>query len=157
MPLPALLARCVAAPLCRSPRASLARLCTRLLSTPAADSVRSPLDPEPRRAAPAGPRLPPASLSLATLSDNAGASRLARRKGRGEGSGMGKTAGRGMKGTTSRQGGSVPLGFEGGQTPLWRRTPKVGPMPKMFARPLETLNLDKLQLWVDQGRIDATQ
>ena len=122
-----------------------------------ASDAASPLDTPRASSAPSGPRLPPASLSLSSLRDNPGASRLARRKGRGEGSGMGKTAGRGMKGTTARQGGSVPLGFEGGQTPLWRRMPKIGPMPRMFARPLEPLNLDKLQLWVDQGRIDVTK
>lgn len=123
----------------------------------ASSDSASPLDTPRASSAPSGPRLPPASLSLSSLRDNPGASRLARRKGRGEGSGMGKTAGRGMKGTTARQGGSVPLGFEGGQTPLWRRMPKIGPMPRMFARPLEPLNLDKLQLWVDQGRIDVTK
>ena len=70
---------------------------------------------------------------------------------------MGKTAGRGMKGNTARSGGAVALGFEGGQTPLWRRTPKIGYMHKMFQHPLEVLNLDKLQLWIDQGRIDPKQ
>lgn len=70
---------------------------------------------------------------------------------------MGKTSGRGMKGNTARSGGAVALGFEGGQTPLWRRTPKIGYMHRMFLRPLEIVNLDKLQLWIDQGRVDASQ
>ncbi|MEI7667813.1 MAG: 50S ribosomal protein L15 [Erysipelotrichaceae bacterium] len=49
-----------------------------------------------------------------------------KRKGRGPGSGNGKTAGRGTKGQNSRTGGGVAIGFEGGQTPLWRRIPKRG-------------------------------
>jgi large subunit ribosomal protein L15 len=80
-----------------------------------------------------------------------------KRKGRGEGSGMGRTAGRGMKGTKSRSGGSVALGFEGGQSPLWRRTPKIGFMVKGLDRPCEPVNLDKLQLFIDQGRIDPNK
>jgi large subunit ribosomal protein L15 len=48
------------------------------------------------------------------------------RLGRGQGSGNGKTAGKGMKGQNSRTGGGVAIGFEGGQTPLWRRIPKRG-------------------------------
>lgn len=70
---------------------------------------------------------------------------------------MGRTAGRGMKGTKSRSGGSVSLGFEGGQSPLWRRTPKIGYMPQSLAKPLEPVNLDRLQLFIDQGRIDASR
>lgn len=105
----------------------------------------------------AGPRPPTPSLALDDLRDNPGATKVAKRKGRGEGSGMGKTAGRGMKGTTARQGGSVALGFEGGQSPLWRRTPKIGFINKPFKEPLEPVNLDKLQLWIDQGRIDASK
>ena len=68
---------------------------------------------------------------------------------------MGKTAGRGMKGNTARSGGAVSLGFEGGQTPLWRRTPKIGPMLEVFQSPvLEGVPLSRLQLWIDTGRID---
>lgn len=52
-----------------------------------------------------------------------------RRVGRGIGSGRGKTSKRGHKGTYARQGGSVRLGFEGGQTPLYRRLPKFGFTP----------------------------
>lgn len=114
------------------------------------DSVKAP-------AAPSGPRLPQPSLLMSDLRDNPGATKAHKRKGRGEGSGMGKTAGRGMKGNTARSGGAVSLGFEGGQTPLWRRTPKIGYMNKMFQMPLEVLNVGKLQLWIDQGRIDAGQ
>lgn len=80
-----------------------------------------------------------------------------KRKGRGEGSGMGRTAGRGMKGTKARSGGSVALGFEGGQSPLWRRTPKIGYMPKYLLKPLEPINLDRIQMFIDQGRIDPNK
>lgn len=55
-----------------------------------------------------------------------GATRAPKRKGRGTATGQGKTAGRGMNGQKSRSGGSVRLGFEGGQMPLYRRIPKRG-------------------------------
>lgn len=97
------------------------------------------------------------TLRLDDLRDNPGATRDRKRKGRGEGSGMGRTAGRGMKGTKARSGGSVSLGFEGGQSPLWRRTPKIGFMPKGLDTPLEPVNLLRLQLFIDQGRIDASK
>ena len=65
-------------------------------------------------------------MLLNTLAPNQGAKKTRSRKGRGIGSGSGKTAGRGHKGQKSRAGGSVPLGFEGGQMPLYRRVPKFG-------------------------------
>lgn len=104
--------------------------------------------------APAGPRLPAPSLSLADLRDNPGATKPRFRKGRGHASGMGKTAGRGSKGNTARSGGAVALGFEGGQTPLWRRSPKVSHINAFFQAPLEVVNLGQLQTWIDQGRIN---
>ena len=55
-----------------------------------------------------------------------GARRNSKRIGRGQGSGHGKTAGKGNKGQNARSGGGVALGFEGGQTPIWRRLPKRG-------------------------------
>lgn len=97
----------------------------------------------------------PQSLSLSTLKHNPGAHTPKRRKGRGEGSGMGKYATRGMKGTKSRAGGGVKLGFEGGQSPLWRRTPKIGYMPASLDTPWEPVNLLTLQRAIDTGRIDA--
>jgi large subunit ribosomal protein L15 len=102
--------------------------------------------------APAGPP----TLSLSSIRDNAGARKRTRRKGRGVGSGHGlaRSAGEGSKGTKSHEGGSVSAGFEGGQAPLWRRTPKIGvAMPRMLRRELATLNLDRLQAWVDAGRV----
>jgi len=55
-----------------------------------------------------------------------GARFTTKRLGRGQGSGQGKTAGKGNKGQNARSGGGVAIGFEGGQTPLWRRLPKRG-------------------------------
>jgi len=65
-------------------------------------------------------------MRLNTLSPAPGARKDAKRVGRGIGSGLGKTAGRGHKGQKSRSGGYHKVGFEGGQMPLQRRLPKVG-------------------------------
>ena len=65
-------------------------------------------------------------MRLNTLKPGAGAKSAAKRRGRGIGSGLGKTAGRGHKGQKSRSGGFHKTGFEGGQMPLQRRLPKVG-------------------------------
>ena len=65
-------------------------------------------------------------LKLNELSPAVGAKKKALRRGRGIGSGIGKTGGRGIKGQTSRSGSSIPAGFEGGQMPIYRRLPKFG-------------------------------
>jgi large subunit ribosomal protein L15 len=65
-------------------------------------------------------------MRLNTLSPAAGSKKNAKRRGRGIGSGLGKTGGRGHKGQKSRSGGYHKVGFEGGQMPLQRRLPKVG-------------------------------
>ena len=65
-------------------------------------------------------------MRLNTLSPAAGSKKAPKRVGRGIGSGLGKTAGRGHKGLKSRSGGSVKPGFEGGQMPIQRRLPKYG-------------------------------
>ena len=65
-------------------------------------------------------------LKLNELSPAVGAKKTALRKGRGIGSGLGKTGGRGVKGQKSRSGSSISAGFEGGQMPLYRRVPKFG-------------------------------
>ena len=65
-------------------------------------------------------------MRLNTIKPSAGAKKDANRVGRGIGSGLGKTCGRGHKGQKSRAGGFQKLGFEGGQMPLQRRLPKVG-------------------------------
>lgn len=70
-------------------------------------------------------------LRLNELSPALGAKKKALRRGRGIGSGLGKTGGRGVKGQTSRSGSSIPAGFEGGQMPIYRRLPKFGFTSKM--------------------------
>ncbi|XBC44289.1 MAG: 50S ribosomal protein L15 [Buchnera aphidicola (Schlechtendalia peitan)] len=65
-------------------------------------------------------------MYLNDISPATGSRKLCKRKGRGIGSGFGKTAGRGHKGQKSRSGGTINRGFEGGQTPLYRRIPKYG-------------------------------
>ena len=65
-------------------------------------------------------------MELHTLKPAAGSRHVRNRVGRGQGTGNGKTAGRGHKGQKARSGGGVRLGFEGGQTPLFRRIPKRG-------------------------------
>ena len=65
-------------------------------------------------------------MRLNTLSPAEGAKHSSKRLGRGIGSGLGKTGGRGHKGQKSRTGGGVRRGFEGGQMPLYRRLPKIG-------------------------------
>lgn len=65
-------------------------------------------------------------IKLNELSPALGAKKKALRRGRGIGSGIGKTGGRGVKGQTSRSGSSIPAGFEGGQMPIYRRLPKFG-------------------------------
>lgn len=80
-----------------------------------------------------------------------------KRVGRGIGSGKGKTAGRGHKGTYARSGGSVRLGFEGGQTPMYKRLPKVGFNNKNFEfKPME-LDLGTLQDWITMGRLEVPE
>jgi large subunit ribosomal protein L15 len=65
-------------------------------------------------------------LTLNSIIAQPGATEKKKRRGRGYGSGLGKTAGRGHKGQKARTGGTVRIGFEGGQTPLFRRLPKHG-------------------------------
>jgi large subunit ribosomal protein L15 len=92
-------------------------------------------------------------MNLNELSDNAGARRKRKRAGRGNASGLGKTAGRGMKGQKSRSGVSL-LGFEGGQMPLYRRLPKRG-FNKPNRNRYQELTLARLQEAVDAGKISA--
>lgn len=71
------------------------------------------------------------------------------RKGRGPGSGKGKTAGRGHKGQNARAGGGVRPGFEGGQMPLYRRIPKRGFNNKNFAKVYAEVNVSALNIFED--------
>ncbi|MDR2361079.1 MAG: 50S ribosomal protein L15 [Oscillospiraceae bacterium] len=90
---------------------------------------------------------------LNQLSPAPGSARPAYRKGRGIGSGNGKTAGRGHKGQNARAGGGVRIGFEGGQMPLMRRLPKRG-FNNIFAKPLDVVNLSRLDKFEDGAVID---
>ena len=94
-------------------------------------------------------------MRLNELKDNPGSRKLRLRIGRGIGSGMGKTGGRGGKGQTARSG--VRLGgFEGGQMPLHRRLPKRG-FNKRDRKAYNEVNLSRLQEGVDAGRLDASR
>ena len=93
-------------------------------------------------------------MKLNQIADNPGARKNRMRIGRGIGSGMGKTGGRGGKGQTARSGVRIK-GFEGGQMPLHRRLPKRGFRNTPFAVKLNEINLGKVQAAIDAGLIDA--
>jgi large subunit ribosomal protein L15 len=93
-------------------------------------------------------------MKLNQIADRAGARKKRMRIGRGIGSGMGKTGGRGGKGQTARTGVRIK-GFEGGQMPLHRRLPKRGFRNTSFAVRLNEVNLGKVQAAIDAGLIDA--
>lgn len=95
-------------------------------------------------------------MNLHELSPAAGSTKKAYRKGRGAGSGNGKTAGRGHKGQWARSGGGVRVGFEGGQMPLARRLPKRG-FHNIFAKPLEAVNVSSLEKFEDGATVDASE
>ncbi len=94
-------------------------------------------------------------MRLNEIKDNAGARKFRVRIGRGIGSGVGKTGGRGGKGQTARTGVAIG-GFEGGQMPLYRRLPKRG-FTKWRRASFNEVNIGTLQAAVDGGRIDASQ
>lgn len=83
-------------------------------------------------------------MKLHELSPAPGSKHNRKRLGRGIASGTGKTAGKGHKGQNARSGGGVRLGFEGGQTPLFRRLPKRGFNNSVFATELVEVNVSKL-------------
>jgi large subunit ribosomal protein L15 len=93
-------------------------------------------------------------MKLHELAGPPGARKTPKRIGRGIGSGMGKTGGRGGKGQTARSGARIKA-FEGGQMPLHRRVPKRGFKNTMFARKLNEVNLGRIQQAIDAGRLDA--
>jgi len=82
-------------------------------------------------------------MKLHELRAVAGATKNRKRRGRGTASGQGKTGGRGMNGQNSRSGGGTRLGFEGGQMPLYRRTPKRG-FTNIWAKEFAEVNVDDL-------------
>lgn len=93
-------------------------------------------------------------MKLHEISPAPGSNQEPKRKGRGIGSGNGKTAGRGHKGQWARSGGGVRPGFEGGQMPLARRVPKRG-FNNIFAKPLEVVNLSALNAFNDGDTVTA--
>ena len=93
-------------------------------------------------------------MRLNTLSPAEGAKHSAKRLGRGIGSGLGKTGGRGHKGQKSRTGGGVRRGFEGGQMPLYRRLPKRG-FKNIFAKQYVAVNVEELNKLEDGAEVTA--
>ena len=94
-------------------------------------------------------------MKLNEIRDNPGATKNAKRVGRGVGSGTGKTSGSGHKGQKARSGVSIN-GFEGGQMPIHRRLPKRG-FNNIFRKNYAIVNLGRLQGAVDAGKLDATK
>ncbi|KAF2276801.1 ribosomal protein L15 [Westerdykella ornata] len=93
---------------------------------------------------------------LSSLSDNPGAYHKRIRRGRGPASGKGKTAGRGQKGQHAH--GKVPAGFQGGQTPLEITKPVRGRNKyNPFKVEMSPINLDRIQSWIDQGRLNPNE
>ena len=93
-------------------------------------------------------------MELHELAPVMGSTQVAKRKGRGCGTGNGKTAGRGHKGQKARSGGKVRVGFEGGQMPLARRIPKRG-FNNIYAKPLTAVNVAALNAFDDGAVVDA--
>jgi large subunit ribosomal protein L15 len=83
-----------------------------------------------------------------------GATKKKKRVGRGEGSGHGKTSGKGHKGQKARTGGSTKLGYEGGQTPLHRSLPKRGFTSK-FKKIYDIVNIERLSVFNKDNVVDA--
>src|SRR6202167_1442753 len=94
-------------------------------------------------------------MKLHELAGRPGARKTRKRIGRGIGSGVGKTGGRGGKGQTARSGVRIK-GFEGGQMPLHRRLPKRGFTPPS-PRDLNEVNLGRIQAAIDAGKLDPSE
>ena len=88
-------------------------------------------------------------MKLLELERNIGATQAKKRVGRGSGSGLGKTSGRGQKGQKARSGGGVNPVFEGGQLPLYRRIPKRGFKNAMFKTRYAVINVEELNAFED--------
>lgn len=86
-------------------------------------------------------------MKLHELKPNAGSTASRKRVGRGAGSGLGKTSGKGHKGQNARSGGGVRPGFEGGQLPLFRRLPKRGFSNYEFKTRYATVNVEDLEVF----------
>lgn len=93
-------------------------------------------------------------LKLNNIGAPKGANRDKKRRGRGPGSGTGKTGGRGHKGQKARSGGGIPPWFEGGQMPLNRRLPKRG-FTNIFKKVFQLVNLDDIEARLEPGKVDG--
>lgn len=93
-------------------------------------------------------------MKLNALMDNYGARSNVKRVGRGIGTGMGKTSGRGNKGQKARSGSRKQATFQGGQMPILRRFPKFG-FNNPFAKTYTTINLGDIEKFIASGKIDA--
>lgn len=93
-------------------------------------------------------------MKLHELQPAFGSTTAPKRLGRGVGSGLGKTSGKGHKGAKARSGGGKRPGFEGGQMPLTRRIPKRG-FNNIFAKPLEAVNVSALEKFEDGAVVNA--
>lgn len=93
-------------------------------------------------------------MRLEELQPTEGSKFTAKRKGRGPGSGNGKTAGKGHKGQNARSGGGVRPGFEGGQMPIYRRLPKRG-FTNIFAKEYVTVNVEVFERFESGAEITA--
>jgi len=94
-------------------------------------------------------------MKLHELSPQEGSVKSRYRKGRGAGSGNGKTAGKGHKGQNARSGGGVRPGFEGGQLPLYRKLPKRGFKNYLFGKVYTVVNVEALNKFNDGEVVDA--
>ncbi|WP_287586568.1 50S ribosomal protein L15 [Mogibacterium sp.] len=92
-------------------------------------------------------------MRLHELKAAEGATKVRKRRGRGQGTGQGTTGGRGMNGQNSRSGGGVRLGFEGGQMPLYRRIPKIG-FTNRFAKEFAEVNVVDLNRFEEGTVVD---
>ena len=95
-------------------------------------------------------------MRLHELKPRPGSTHRVKRLGCGESSGHGKTSGKGHKGQKARSGGSIRLGFEGGQMPLYRRLPKRGFNNAAFKKKVVVVNLGDLDALADGGTINET-
>lgn len=93
-------------------------------------------------------------MKLHELYPAEGSTTAAKRLGRGVGSGLGKTSGKGHKGAKARSGGGKRPGFEGGQMPLYRRVPKKG-FTNIFGTDYATVNVENLNVFEDGAVVDA--
>ena len=94
-------------------------------------------------------------MKLHELSPQEGSVKASFRKGRGAGSGNGKTAGKGHKGQNARSGGGVRPGFEGGQLPLYRKLPKRGFNNSRFGKQYSVVNVELLNKFNDGDVVDS--